>query len=65
MPTEREQSRYNDLGHDVSQYKYDSRPGFRLHFLNHIDQMRQCPTCGSIRVIIMGLACFGLYSIFF
>ena len=54
----------NDLGHDVSKYKSDASQ-FRLHYLRQMDQMRQCPTCSTVRIVVIGLACFGLYSIFF
>ena len=53
----------NDLGHDVSKYKSDPST-FRLLYLRHMDQMRDCPTCSTIRIVVIGLACFGLYSIF-
>ena len=37
MPTEREHSKYNDLGHDTSHYKSDPST-FRAPFLRYIDQ---------------------------
>ena len=65
MPTEREQSKYNDLGHDVSQYqtKAEHHPARRLRFLDH-----SVPTGGSaliIKTIVCTLALYGLYSLFF
>ena len=63
MPTEREHSRYNDLGHDTSKYKQSDPPHRRLMWLdgavpthdNHI----------AIRVIVILLAVYGLYSLIF
>ena len=61
MPTEREHSNYNDLGHDVSKYKHDSNPTWRLPFMRHIDS-----SSVSIKsVIIWLLALYGLYSLIF
>ena len=64
MPTEREHSKYTDLGHDVAKYKHD-HSNFRLHFLNSIDQVRQCPVCGAIRIGVILLAMYGVYSLLF
>ena len=63
MPTEREQSQYNDLGHDVSKYKSDGEPPYRLPFL---DRVQPCWPCVTIRTVtVYSLALYGLYSIFF
>ena len=62
MPTEREHSRYNDLGHDVSKYKRDSSQ-FRARFLDH-----SVPQEGSaliIKTVVCVLAIYGLYSLIF
>ena len=73
MPTEREHdghsqmnaSHYNDLGHDVSKYKTDSEPSYRLKFLQAID-MDHCPTCIHVsKVILYALAIYGFISLFF
>ena len=75
MPTEREHSNYNDLGHDVSKYtdiprsridlKTDSEPSYRLKFLQAID-MDHCPTCIHVsKVILYALAIYGFISLFF
>ncbi len=65
MPTEREHSNYNDLGHDVSKYKTDSEPSYRLKFLQAID-MDHCPTCIHVsKDILYALAIYGFISLFF
>ena len=38
---------------------------FRLYYLRQMDHLRECPTCSTIRIVVIGLACFGLYSVFF
>ena len=63
MPTEREQEMLEKMYRE-GQFKSDN-PSWRLSFLHEIDLMRQCKVCGSFRIIIIGLACYGLYSIFF
>ena len=63
MPTEREHSHYNDLGHDVSKYKAEHHPARRLRFLDH-----SVPDVGGsliVRVIVCALALYGLYSLIF
>ena len=58
MPTQREYDKHNpEIKSDTST--------FRLHFLNHIDQVRQCPMCGAIRIGVIALAIVGLYSLIF
>ena len=37
-PEQRTQSQINDLGHDVSKYKHDDTPAYRLRWLNAIDE---------------------------
>ena len=63
MPTEREQETLERLykeGHFKSE-----NPSWRLSFLHEIDLMRQCKACGITRIIIVLLACYGLYSLIF
>ena len=63
MPTEREHSKYNDLGHDVSKYKREHHPAWRPRFLDH-----SVPDVGSsliIRTVVIALALYGLYSLIF
>ena len=67
MPTEREHSRYNDLGHDTSKYKTDSDPSFRLKFLQAIDlDPVNSPSIVAVsRLLLYGFAIYGFISLFF
>ena len=61
MPTEREHSRYNDLGQDTNQFKREHYPARRLRFLDHA-----VPTTGSaliVKTIVCTLALYGLYHL--
>ena len=63
MPTEREQETLERLYRE-GHFKSDA-PSWRLSFLHEIDLMRQCRLCGITRIVIVLLACYGLYSLFF
>ena len=63
MPTEREHSKYNDLGHDVSKYKSEHYPARRLRFLDHAVPDHS-PNL-LIKAIVIVLAMYGLYSLIF
>ena len=69
MPTEREHSQYNDLGHDTSKFKSDSAPSFRLRFLDTATSLYQyplawltptgCLMCTATRYVFTLLALYG------
>ena len=63
MPTEREQEMLEKMYRE-GQFKSEN-PSWRLSFLHEIDLMRQCRVCGITRVIVVLLACYGLYSLIF
>ena len=63
MPTEREQETLEKL-YAEGHFKEDA-PSWRLSFLHEIDLMRQCKVCGVTRIVVVGLALYGLYSLFF
>ena len=56
------QSRVNDLGHDTTHYKRDTS-NFRPRFLDH--SVGGGDTSIIVRTIVVTLALYGLYSIFF
>ena len=64
MPTEREHSHYNDLGHDTSKFKHDNKPSMRLKFLDQY-MYSFCYHCFIIRVSVGALALYGLYHLIF